>query len=341
MTTNFKVNGIGINTIFAAAGAADGSNNTLTGYTTGSGTAIKFLKPFYTGISSTTNETTYNGDTRMYATANFLSSSLNTKFCPSYVFYPGNTNNNNNYNSATSAISTVTPPEGVTRMLVLLVGGGGGGGGGASKSGAGGGGGGGGGGSGGISICSFPITNGSYTINIGYGGLYGYTVDNSVNGPGDEDSTSPNGNGSTGGMGVASSFLYDGSSCFALGGGGGTGGTSSFGGGGGGGAGAYASDTLLYSFTGNAGSNGSYASSGGSFAGGAGGKPKYDNIINKNLFNVISSQVSLTSNNISTSTKLQYGEGGNGGKGDNETTNWGINGEFGAPGCGFVFYFYN
>jgi len=50
MTTNFTVNGRGINTIFAAAGAADGSNNTLTGYTTGSGTAIKFLKPFYTGI---------------------------------------------------------------------------------------------------------------------------------------------------------------------------------------------------------------------------------------------------------------------------------------------------
>ena len=343
MTTNFTVNGRGINTMFAAAGAADGSNNTLTGYTTGSGTAIKFLKPFYTGISSTSDETTYNGDARMYATtsigtANFLSNSANIKFCPPYVFFSGNANSNNSYTAGTTATYNVEPPAGVTRMLVILVGGGGGGGGGGSKSG-GGAGGGGGGGSGAITIFSINIASGIFTINVGYGGLYGYTRDNQGGGPGDEDNSSPNASGFSAGPGTATSFTYNNASYFANSGYGGGGGTSSTGGTAGVAATVNMLSIQIYSFTGN---NGNAGSTGASPAnvGGTGGKPKYGNIINTNLLNLISNQVSLNSNNISTSTKLQYGEGGNGGKGDNASS-FGWNGEFGAPGCAFVFYFYN
>ena len=291
MTTNFTVNGRGINTIFAAAGAADGSNNTLTGYTTGSGTAIKFLKPFYTGIEI---ENTYNADARMYATtsiatANFLSNSQNTKFCPSYNFFPGNANSNNNYTEGTTATSTVTPPTGVTRMLVILVGGGGGGGGGGSKSG-GGAGGAGGGGSGAINIYSINIASGSYTINVGYGGLYGYTRDNQDGGPGDEDTTSPNADGSFGISGEETTFVYNGTICTSKGGSGGGAGTSSAGGTAGEGATTNTINSIrIYSYAGNNGSAGNTGST--PNAGGAGGKPKYNETINKNLLNVISNQV--------------------------------------------------
>jgi hypothetical protein len=340
MTTYFSVNGININTIFAAAGAVDGSNNTLTGYTTGSGTAIKFFKPFYAG---TTNETTYNGDARMYATtsigtANFLSNSANIKFCPPYVFYKGNEStaftagSTTTHSAGTTATTTVTPPTGVTRMLVILVGGGGGGGGGGSKSG-GGAGGAGGGGSGAINIYSINIASGSYTINVGYGGLYGYTRDNQDGGPGDEDTTSPNADGSFGISGEETTFVYNGTTRTSKGGSGGGAGTSSAGGTAGEGATTNTINSIrIYSYAGNNGSAGNTGST--PNAGGAGGKPKYNETINKNLLNVISNQVS------STSIKLQYGEGGKGGNGDT-ADNWGWNGEFGAPGCAFVFYFYN
>jgi hypothetical protein len=345
MTTYFSVNGININTIFAAAGAADGSNNTLTGYTTGSGTAIKFLKPFYAGISTTANETIYNTDPLMYATANFLSNSANLKFCPPYVFYKGNestafTAGSSTTHSAgtTATTSNVTPPVGVTRMLVILVGGGGGGGGGGSKS-NGGAGGGGGGGAGAINIYSIPYTTGNYTINVGGGGLYGYTNGNQAGGPGDEDNTSPNNPGAGGGSGTGTNIVYGGITHTTNGGSGGSGGANTAGGSAGTGATTTTiNSTLIYSYAGNNGSTGSYGST--ANPGGAGGTPKYNETINTNILKVISNQVSLTNNNISTSTKLQYGEGGKGGKGDN-ADNWGWNGEFGAPGCAFVFYFYN
>ena len=329
MTTNFKVNGRGINTMFAAAGAADGSNNTLTGYTTGSGTAIKFLKPFYTG---TTKDASYNSDARMYATANFLSNSLNTKFCPSYNFFPGTANINNNYTAGTTT-TTVTPPTDVTRMLVILVGGGGGGGGGGSKSG-GGAGGGGGGGSGGINIFSINIVSGSFTINVGSGGLYGFSNGNQAEGPGDEDTTSPNADGFFGISGEETTFVYNSTNRTSKGGSGGGAGTSSAGGTAGEGATTNTINSIrIYSYAGNNGIAGSTGTSPNN-QGGIGGKPKYNETINTNLLNIISNQVS------STSTKLQYGEGGKGGNGDT-ADNWGWNGEFGAPGCGFVFYFYN
>jgi len=335
MTTNFKVNGRDINTIFSAAGSADTSNNTLTNYTNNN-SILKFFKPFYAGISTTANETTFNGDSRMYATANFLTNSANTRFCPPYAFYGGNANNSTNFTAGTTASSTVTPPSGVTRMLVLLVGGGGGGGGGGSKSG-GGAGGGGGGGSGGISIFSINYTSGTYTVNVGYGGIYGYTSGNQANGPGDEDGTGPNFAGYGGGAGVDTSFNYSGITYTANGGFGGGGGAG--GGGGTTGPAANANSTnAIYSYTGVAGSAGSYGST--PNPGGAGGKPKYGDTININLINLVSAQTQKNSNNVNPTRYLQYGEGGNGGKGDNTST-YGWNGEFGAPGCAIVFYFYN
>jgi hypothetical protein len=138
-----------------------------------------------------------------------------------------------------------------------------------------------------------------------------------------------------GGSGSSTTFIYNTITYTANGG---SGGTNTAGGTAGTGAATITTNTI-YSYTGNNGSTGSYGST--PNPGGSGGKPKYGDIINTNLLNLISYQVSLTNNNISTSTKLQYGEGGNGGQGDNETTNYGINGEFGAPGCAFVFYFYN
>lgn len=341
MTTYFSVNGININTMFAAPGAADASNNTLTGYTHSSGTAIKFLKPFYTG---TTKDASYNSNPIMYATANFLSNSANIKFCPSYVFYRGNEStaftagSTTTYSVGTTATTIVTPSAGITRMLVLLVGGGGGGGGGGSKSG-GGAGGGGGGGAGGINIFSINIvSNASFTINVGGGGKYGFTNGNEAGGPGDEDNTSPNVDGGAGGSGSSTTFIYNTITYTANGGSGGSGGINTGGGTAGTGATTNTTNSPIYFFTGNNGNAGSYGSTPNS--GGAGGKSKYNQTINTTLFNLISNQVSYNNNNISTSTKLQYGEGGNGGKGDT-ADNWGWNGEFGAPGCAFVFYFYN
>lgn len=329
---SFSYKGFNLDDILSAKGSNDASNNTMTNYNI-NGTAQKFLKPFYAG---TTSETTYDADPRMYATVNFLYQGVAPKFCPAYQLFGGNANTANAYTQGTTAVSTVTPPNGVTRMLVIVVGGGGGGGGGGSKSG-GGAGGGGGGGSGGISIYSIDIVSGSFTVTVGYGGRYGYTDGNSAGGPGDEDNVSPNNPGYAGEAGLATTFEYNGQTYRANGGNGGGGGPESTSAGTGGtGATSYTIEAIYYA-AGNAGANGGTGST--PNVGGAGGKPKYTSHINLNLINLISTQASLNTNNIATTYKLQYGEGGNGGKGDN-TSSYGWNGEFGAPGCALVFYFY-
>jgi hypothetical protein len=318
--------------ILAAAGTADTSNNILTNYKVNS-VSLKFLKPFYTG---TTNATTFDSNPKMYSDVSYNSSSTVNKFCPKYTFYAGNANaNDNQTEQSAAAFTNIGPPSGATNMLVILVGGGGGGGGGNSNSstrqpgGVGGGGG---------AISVIYVGAAVYSLSVGKGGLYGLAPNaTSTNGPGTNGKS--NGSGSAGATGGETSILVGGITYKANGGTGGEAGSTSAVGEGG--AAATTGTFTIYSYAGNNGASGSAGISTGG-PGGDGGLPKFTEIINTNLLNLVSAQCSKRDDNIATTTLLKYGEGGHGGRGDSGTTgDFARCGEYGAPGCAFVFFYYN
>jgi len=336
---NFYYKNTYIENICFNASLTDASNNILTNYRT-NGSSIKFLKPFYT---DTSNSVTFDNDTRMYVSIPYYIDGILQKFCPPYYLYPGTANFAASYVNGTNATYTGIPPSGATEMLVILVGGGGGGGGGSSRysfgSSAGGGG-----GSGQINVYNLTVVPSmTYTMNIGCGGTYGYTLGNSTTGPAGVDWYSPQGSGLNGGDGSITSFTYNNVTIYANAGLQGGGGISNGAGGAGGGSG---SNTLysagnIYSYNGNSGSIGG---TGGGIAvklGGNGGIPPYGSIINTNYIKLTSMQSSRLNNNVATTYYLLYGEGGKGGVGDNSNAgNNGCNGEYGAPGCVIIFFKY-
>jgi hypothetical protein len=343
MPTGFQYNGLDLSDILAPAIAGAGNNNTMTNYTTSSN-PISFLKPF--------NTSTYNSDLTLtpeykyyYSTGSFLDPFY---FCPRYVLY-GNPQNGTASNSVLTSttnniIFSVTPKK----MFVVLVGGGGGGGGGGAKSGGGASGGGGGGGG---AIDSYWVDYvpgaASFSYIAGHGGFYGQPSNATTIAPGNLATSGSNGNGKIGTSGVASSFTYNGTtystgtSGAASGGGQGGGTNSAIGGAGGGGGGGGA-----YTNVGAKGADSTYTGAQNT-AGGVGGQPGnlntngYSFLINPALINMTSSQTQLSnSQNINPPVPLIYGAGGHGGKGDASGNNFGVAGEFGAPGCVIVFFYY-
>ena len=225
-------------------------------------------------------------------------------------------------------------------MFVVLVGGGGGGGGGGAKSGGGASGGGGGGGGG---LCSSMINYESgfttFSCTAGKGGFYGQPSNATTIAPGNLATSGTNGSGKSGTAGAASSFTYAGITYNSEGGDGGSGGgtLSSVGGKGG----------FGYPMSGQNATGSKYTGIQNT-AGGVGGQSGNLNTTNANgylinpaLINMTSSQTPLSSSlNGSPSVPLKYGAGGHGGKGDASGSNFGVAGEFGAPGCVIVFFYY-
>lgn len=329
-TSTFLYKNLPLYYCLAEPNASDTYNITITNYNDAFGTTLKYLNKFYLGV---TNEATFDNDPKMYATVGYNSGGNINKFCPFYDFFAGTAYLNNDFNGG-SFITTYSavPPTGVTNMLAILVGGGGGGGGGeanvfsVAEAGDGG-------GSGGISVYYLPAS--AFTVSVGYGGKYGYARANSANGPGDIGTS--NGLGESGLNGYLTRITVNNVNYDANGGYGGDGGGRSSGTGS---DGAVATTTGLYNYGGNNGTGGGFSVNGNSL-GGNGGVPKYSEILNTTMLNVISLQRSLVSTNISTTTLLRYGGGGNGGRGDADGISGGsANGEYGAPGCAFVFYYF-
>ena len=332
--TGFQYNGLDLASILAPniAGAI------MTNYTTNSNT-IKFLQQFYTNTDVTSYMPPPYSLTPNYPYAYKTNSFL---FCPAYIFYGNSQNADSSGSVLTPVTATVNLPDKVKKMFAVVVGGGGGGGGGGAKSGGGSSGGGGGGGG---ALMSFMVyyTAGytSFTYTAGSGGMYGQPSNATNTAPGAGGGSS-NTTGKSGSDGTASSFTYAGIINTANFGKGGTGGGTASSTGGTGGAATFQS----YMKSGASGAGSTYTGSQNT-AGGVGGKPGNLNttntsgyLINPGLINMTSSQTQLSnSQNINPPVPLIYGAGGHGGKGDS-SSNFGVAGEFGAPGCVIVFFYY-
>jgi hypothetical protein len=255
----------------------------------------------------------------------------NNYLSPQYLFYPGNANTANGNVLGTTATYSGVPLPGATHMLVILVGGGGGGGGGGGSSGDDFGGGGG--GSGGIS--AYYLTAAPYSISVGYGGIYGYSAGNQTAGPGSIRVFPPVTSGVDAGDATGSSITVSGITYSVNGGLRGGGGNT--GGGPPGLAASVVSTNAIYSYSGNPGVIGNTGLNGP--PGGDGGVPQYSSIVNTNVISMTSLQTQLLTTNVNPIRNLFYGEGGKGGRGENADR--GANGEFGAPGCAIVFFYYN
>jgi hypothetical protein len=313
----------------AAPHASDTYNVTLTNYIDAFGTkTTKYLKKFYLGV---TNESTFDNDPKMRITAFSNGLLSNNYLCPPYLFYPGNANTASNYTIGTTATYSGVPLPGATHMLVILVGGGGGGGGGGGTLGTGFGGGGG--GSGGIS--AYYLTAAPYSISVGYGGIYGFSAFSQNDGPGFRRLFSSSENGVDAGDATGSSITVSGITYSVNGGLRGRGGVT--GGGPAGLAASVVSTNAIYSYSGNPGVIGNTGTNGP--FGGDGGVPQYSSIVNTNVISMTSLQTQLLTTNVNPIRQLFYGEGGKGGRGENADK--GTNGEFGAPGCAIVFFYYN
>ena len=331
MSASYNYNGKNISTFLAAPAISDSSNTILTNYNVNR-SPLQFLKPFYT---NTTDETTFDNDYRMYATINgYSNSGFINKFSPTYVLYPGNANTATDFTAGTNATYSGTPPTGATDMLVFLVGGGGGGGG-PIISGGSDGYSGGSGGSGGISVYYLPAA--PYSLTIGRGGLYGYINGFSASGPG--ASSDFFAGGSAGGDASGSSMTVSGTTYSVNGGGGGGGGTANTAGAAGADA-AIITTSTIYSYAGNPGIAGTLVPKPGSGGQQIGGLPKYNNIINTGLISMVSAQTQITTNNVNPKTFLSFGEGGNSGMAASGASQSAANGEFGAPGCAIVFFYF-
>lgn len=330
MSASYNYNGKNISTVLVPPAIRDSSNTLFTNYRL-NGTPLKFLKPFYTG---TTNETTFNTDSRMYATLNIYRDSVINKFSPTYILYPGNANTATNFTAGTDATYSATPPTGAKNMLVILVGGGGGGGGGSNRSSgttfAGGSG-----GSGGISVYYLPAA--PYSLTIGPGGLYGYLTNIQASGPG--ATTTVAGTGVAGGNGSVSSITVSGTTYSVNGGGGGGGGQNATGGTAGAAA-AIVTTNAIYSYSGTAGIIGTSITATATGGQQIGGLPPYNSIVNTSFISIISAQTQQTTNNVNPKTFLSFGEGGNSGTAAAGVAQLGANGEFGSPGCAIVFFYF-
>jgi len=338
-TTGFQYNGLDLASILAPAISGADNNNTMTNYTTNSNPTT-FLKPFITSTDTTAANLTPDYKYSYNSTGNSLDPLL---FCPAYKFY-GNSQAATTYTSGnllTKYYSYIDIPNLVKKMFVVLVGGGGGGGGGGARKGGGASGGGGGGGGG---INAYWVTYVSsvtqFNCSAGYGGNYGQPSSNTGLAPATNATNGSNVNGQTGTAGANSVFTYNGIDYSAQGGSSGSGGGTSTSTGGGGAGGAVG--TGIYS---TAGANGAASPYTGyqNTAGGNGGNPGNLNttntsgyLINPGLINMISLQIGAWNNS---GHSLPYGQGGYGGNGDS-SSNYGSSGQYGAPGCVIVFFYY-
>lgn len=312
----------------------------------------KYLKPFNTG---TTNSSSIYGYAKNIG---YLINGVDiaTYCCPKYTIVTGN------YAPSGTGAFAVPPannvnnqsvPANATGMLVVMIGGGGGGGGGGSRTGGGATGGSGGGG-GGLFAVYIPISSSTYSMSIGGSGRYGGTNSNDEADllPGQLDTDNPNNPGGSGLAGGDTTFTYNSNTYTCKGGSGGNGGPEGTGttAGVAGGTVGSVSGTSPYTIVVNVAGNNSpnVTNVGEPTPGGRGGLSgnfadnsytSTNTLINNTLINLLSPQVSRESNNIPTTQKLYYGEGGNGGKGDHGS-NWGYCGEYGAPGCVIIFWYY-
>jgi hypothetical protein len=350
MSTGIKYNNVDMSDILAI----DTTNyNIMTNYTNNQNQII-FKKPFNTSTNKTNN-------TELIPTYKFFYAGVSFNFCPRYNFHH-NTQNATAYGAVLKVLTSdnVSIPNAslLKKMLVVLVGGGGGGGGGAAeKDGGAGGGTGGGGGALGAYWVNYVAGVNSYSCSAGNGGNFGQPATPTNFGPGVMATNGANGHGKWGGDGSTSTFKYNGQFYSVNGGKGGGPGLSSDGGGyhkssDGGAGGVGAGDYF------NNGENGTttYNNNGQSTPGGYGGRPGNLNtpwvgdpplriqgnayLINPSLINMASSQSQISTRNIGTIRNLIYGEGGKGGMGDARGYNYGTAGEYGAPGCVIVFFYY-